>query len=164
MPAMTPPIVILEWYELVHAMGTGMVRSAASMSNGHNPSRSVVSSNPWEIIQRHCVGAAAELAVAKFRGVYWDGSVGTYHAVTDVPGCDVRSTPDPNGSLILRDDDPADRWYCLVITAPPSFRLVGFIRGEDGRRDEWLRNPHGQRASWFVPQAALLPIRSVSPQ
>jgi hypothetical protein len=103
-------------------------------------------------------GTCGELAVAKMLNKYWAPSVNTFHVLPDIhPNIEVRTTEQIDGSLIVRENDPEDRWYVLVIGAPPVMDVRGFIRGSDARRDEWMRNPGGHRPAWFVPQAALTP-------
>ena len=102
-------------------------------------------------------GTCGELAVAKAINRYWAPSVNTFHKIPDIePNIEVRTTNNPNGSLIVRDNDPDDRYYVLVIGDPPTFNICGYIKGSDAKRDEFLRNPHGHRPSFFVPQAALI--------
>lgn len=101
-------------------------------------------------------GTCGELAVAKLFNKYWAPSVNTFHGVPDIePNIEVRTSENPNACLIVRDNDPDDRWYVLVIGIPPVMDVRGFIRGSDAKRDEWVRNPGGHRPSWFVPQSAL---------
>jgi hypothetical protein len=107
-------------------------------------------------IQQEITGACGEMAVCKALGKFWSPSVNTFHDVPDIdPNIEVRTTDRENGSLIVRDNDPEDRWYFLVTGVPPLMRVVGAIRGGDAKRDEWVRDPHGHRPAWFVPQEAL---------
>lgn len=105
------------------------------------------------------LGACAELAVAKWLGIPWTRSVGTYHREADVgEDIDVRCTDREHGRLILRESDQPYRWFVLVTGSPPNMMLQGYIRAEDGMRPEWYRDPHGYGGAWFVPQVALTPI------
>ena len=105
-------------------------------------------------------GACGELAVAKAINRYWAPSVNTFHNKPDIePNIEVRSTARAENCLIVRDNDPEDRYYFLVIGEPPTFQILGYMKGSDAKRDEWRRNPHGHRPAWFVPQEALTPIK-----
>lgn len=107
-------------------------------------------------------GCAAEMAVAKYLGVYWYPGVNTFKA-PDVGACiQVRSTPYRSGHLIIRDNDtvPQHRTV-LVITQPPYFKLVGWAFVGEVRRGE--RRPADDRgvAGWWFPQDRLRPMRSL---
>jgi hypothetical protein len=111
------------------------------------------------------VGACGELAFCKATGRYFTPSVNTFHGVADVDKkIEVRSTDRDDGSLIIRDNDNPQRWYVLVTGSPPKMTVRGFIKGGKARRDEWVRDPHGYRKAWFVPQNALSPLPKDSPK
>lgn len=106
------------------------------------------------------LGAASELAVARWLGVPWLRSVNTFHDQADVgEDVDVRSTDRREGSLILRDNDPPYRWFVLVTGVPPALSLNGYIWGADAMAPRWWRNAHGTSGAWFVPQSELIPIQ-----
>lgn len=105
------------------------------------------------------LGACGEVAVAKLTNKFWSPSVNVMHRVADVGhDIEVRSTDRQNGSLIVRPNDDPCRWYFLVTGGPPVLTVCGYIKGEDAQKEEWVRNPHGHRKAWFVPQSALTPI------
>jgi hypothetical protein len=114
-------------------------------------------------LHEETLGAAGEMAFCKWANVYWSPSVDTFHYIPDASTCiEIRATDRDPGtsacSLIVRDNDPPDRWYYLVTQSPADSLLLtvqGGIRGLDARRDEWRSNPHGHRESWFVPVCAL---------
>jgi len=103
------------------------------------------------------------MAFCKWANIYWSPSVDTFHYIPDADTCvEIRTTDrDPESgrcSLILRDNDPPERWYYLITQSPHNslyMTVQGCIRGHDGRRDEWLSNPNGHRESWFVPVNSL---------
>lgn len=101
------------------------------------------------------MGAVGELAFAKYREIPWDESVDTYHGTPDVGGVEVRATTYEDGHLVIRDNDADDRIFVLVTGSAPEVEIRGWIRGADAKRDEFLRDPHGYRQAWFVPQDAL---------
>lgn len=107
-------------------------------------------------MQDEILGACGELAVCKSVNKFWSPSVNTFHGIADAGhNVEVRTTQRINGSLIVRDNDPDDRWYYLVVGTPPTMTVVGYIKGSEAKRDQWLRDPHKHRLSWFVPQDAL---------
>jgi hypothetical protein len=113
-----------------------------------------------ERITQEITGACGELAVAKFLGKYWSPSVNTFHSFPDIePNIEVRSTVLTTGCLPVRDNDADDRYYFLAVGTPPTMTVVGYIRGSDAKRQQWLRDPNGYRPAYFVPQEALLQPR-----
>lgn len=117
-----------------------------------------------ERLTEETIGACGELAVCKAFGWEWSESVNTFHEIPDVAdNVEVRSTGHLDGSLIVRDNDDETRWYVLVVGKPPNMTVVGRIKGYEARQNQFVRNPHGHRRAWFVPQNALekFPERSV---
>jgi hypothetical protein len=105
---------------------------------------------------------AAELAVAKWRNVYWSGGVfDAGRAEYDAgEGRQVRHTAHPRGRLIIYpEDNPQDK-VMLVTGKSPVYRLVGWLfAGEAqqvGKDHEWWLKPDNKRSpSWWVPQDKL---------
>lgn len=113
--------------------------------------------NPWK---NDIEAACAEMAYAKYRRRYWDFSVygkKERHLLKagDVGHEQVRWTDLEDGSLIIRTDDDPENYFVLVIGMVPDFYMIGYIKGSDGLKDEYIRGPHGGVRSWFVPQSAL---------
>lgn len=152
--------VRLQWYEFLGSANVGLLRFSTSGLQNLDPHQSTGAPRSWmERLADEIYGACAERAFCKARSLYWDGSINTFHGRADAGRAwEIRATPHPGGSLIIRDNDPEDRWYVLVIAAPPEFRIVGAMQGGAARRPEWLRNPGGRRPSWFVPQEAVPPL------
>lgn len=152
--------VKLEWYEFLGAAIVALERFSTSGLQNLDPHQSTGSPRSWmDRVNDELYGASAERAFCKWRELYWDGSVNTFHGKADAgKAWEIRATPRLDGCLIVRDNDPPERWYVLVIANPPAFRVVGAMRGADARRPEWMRNPGGRRPSWFVPQGAVPPI------
>jgi hypothetical protein len=140
-------LVELSTEELLLAAIVGVRRYVESIAAGH----SSIFATDWS---RHVEGAAAELAFAKDRGLYWTGV--TQLARTDVSGVQVRHTTRPDGCLVIRDRDClANEPTVLVTGAAGVYRLVGWIRPAFARREEWRRDPNGYGPAYFVPQSAL---------
>lgn len=113
-------------------------------------------------IQEEFVGACGEIAVGKAANKFFVPSVNTYHRVPDcLSDCEVRSTDREDGALIVRDNDSDERKFILAVAVGETVRLVGWLTGRDAKKQEWVKNPHGWRQSWFVPQSALRPIEEV---
>jgi len=106
----------------------------------------------WTI---HIEGAAGEMAVAKLRNRYWNGSVNTFKTGGDVGAVQVRTRSKAHYDLIVRDDDRNDDAFFLVIGSIPVFDVVGWIKGRDAKRPEWLQTYGERPPAYFVPQSAL---------
>jgi hypothetical protein len=102
-------------------------------------------------------GACAELAFAKWVGVYWGAGVDTFH-VPDVGELHVRHTVRSDGSLVLRRHDADEPLYVLLTGEVPTFVIRGAMRGRDGKRSEWLRDPGDVFPAYFVPQSELVSV------
>lgn len=144
-------LVTLDLFEIEMAAHVGLRRRLEALRVGLRDRHGYQGEDPWE---GDIQGAAAELAVAKKLGRYWDGSVNTFKR-GDVGAAQVRSTPRRDGSLIVRSNDSEDDFYILVTGAIPEFNVVGYIRGADAKADRFRRAPAGRPAAWFVPQSAL---------
>lgn len=158
---MTRPIdrtVTLSPREFALAVQVGAQRLAESTERGHNHA-STYQRDYLKRLEEETLGACGEMALCKALRWFWSPSVGTFHAVADVGrNVEVRCTRRPDGALIVRENDAPERWYVLVTGEPPTFTVRGYIRGAAARRPEYIRDPHGHRPSWFVPQSALTPM------
>ena len=111
----------------------------------------------------HVQGAAGELAFAKFRNLYWSGSVGTFRQGGDVGPIQVRTRSNWNHDLIVRDGDRDDDVFVLVVGTIPRFRIIGWLRGGDAKQPRY-RKTYGERpAAFFVPQSDLRPFEKTQP-
>ena len=135
--------------EIEIAKSIGCLRRMASMKQGHKNAHGFDGSTAWDI---DIEGAAAELAYCKYRGKYWGGCVNTYKGADVGSNVQIRSTTRPDGCLIVRDNDPDDHFFVLVVGRIPAFTVVGFIKGCDAKQKKWIRNPNGREACYFVPQ------------
>jgi hypothetical protein len=148
-------IELTDW-EVKHCVDVANARMAVSNARGLN-NASTYERTYLERIRQEVLGACGEMAVCKATGRFWSPSVDTFHRVPDIhPDIEVRATHYLNGCLPVRNNDPDDRWYTLVVGEPPKLRVVGSIRGHQAKRQEWLSNPHGHRPVYLVPQSALI--------
>ncbi len=153
-----PVEITLDPWEFKHCVDVANIRMAISNERDLNHASTYVRGYV-ERIKQETLGACGEMAVCKVIGKFWKPSVNTFHNIADIePDIEVRSTDRQDGCLIVRDNDPDERWYFLVIGEPPNVTVVGYIRGADARQERWLRNPNDFRKAYFVPQSALLTI------
>jgi hypothetical protein len=112
-------------------------------------------------VEEEIVGACGEMAVCKALGRFWTPSVNTFHKTADVPpDIEVRATKRDDNCLIVRDNDPDDRYYFLVVGEPPDMTVVGYLKGSEAKKNQWVRDPGNRRRAWFVPQEALHHIKN----
>lgn len=148
----------LTWFEFFQAANVGVMRNmqARRLKRPDNHGKDIRDiEGGWG---PHIEGACAECLVAKTLNIYWEavwreidksrGDVGDYQ---------VRSTIRENGCLLLHPENPDEAEYILVVGLAPKQRIVGKIRGSEGKKDEYWRTDTG-RPAFFVPQAKLTPL------
>lgn len=156
-------LVTLSEEECMQAAVLGAARRIKSKTAGLRDNHGLTGGKGWDL---DIEGAMAEMAMAKAMGVYFDPTVGTFKAPDVVSrsgaGVQVRSTTRKDGRLIVRDPDPDDELYVLVISALPRFRIVGWMRGGDAKQDRYKtapdRGPRKRKPAYFVPQKDLQPF------
>jgi len=104
------------------------------------------------------VGVCGEIAVAKFKGVWFSPLLNTFHYTPDCLGYEVRATDRVEGRLIVRENDADDRKYILATTDGSDVILVGWLFGGEAKQDRWRSNPNDYRECWMVPQKFLHPM------
>lgn len=98
--------------------------------------------------------AIAEMAVSKYRGIYWIGHRNSTADLTD--GREVRATIYENGHLLLHETDKDDRRFVLVVAKAPIYSIRGqFLAGNGKIDDYWHEADASGEACWWVPQALL---------
>ena len=158
----------IEWYEFVSAVNVANARFIAARTAGlEQNGRSGYKS--WsERMKLDIVGTCAEILVAKNLGTYFPSSVNTFHSEPDLmwngTPIEVRSTIYPNGKLIVRDNDPENSFYVLVVGDPPNQRIAGKILGIDAKfPDYWVEGKPGTKGCWMVDQSDLNPLSHLLP-
>ena len=148
--------VTLNWYEAAMASDVGRMRRLSSIKAGLVDKAAMYSPGWSEDVE----GACAELALAKYLNIHWDGSVNTFKSRPDVGNLEVRVTTYPSGRLIVRPSDSDEAIYALVVGVCPNYRIVGCISGKDAKQPQWLTAPDhkGRPEAYFVPQDQLSPV------
>jgi hypothetical protein len=147
-----PRIIILTATELMVASYVGSARNVQSMMRGWQRA-SGIQTETWS---SNIEGAAGEMAVAKLLNIYWQPVVGKLDA-DDVGPYQVRTNMSRKlDDLCLRPRDREDRFYISVLSFAPEFHVLGFIKGADGKREQWLRDgTPGHPQCYYVPRAEL---------
>ncbi len=73
----------------------------------------------------------------------------------DVAGFHVRSTPWPNGKLIVRPGDPEDNVYVLVVGSGKEWRVIGTAVGHEAIRPEFWYDENRRPGCYMLPQDRL---------
>src|SRR5215467_14477408 len=113
--------ITLSFSEMFSAALCGVMRRITSIKEGY-ANKKHAEKNDWAI---DIEGAIAELAMAKLLGSYWEPTNRSFKA-PDLGEIHIRSTCHPSGHLIIRPNDPEEK-YTLVITNGQKCRICGFI-------------------------------------
>jgi len=140
-------------YEMAQGANTGSLRHIGAIKRGYKSKTKLQSS--WN---SHIEGACGEIAVSKAMGKYWGGSINTFKKGGDIDGSDeweVRTRSKEGNDLILREDDPEDRIYFLVVGVCPTYEIKGWIKGINGMLNAFSANYGNYGYAYFVPQTFL---------
>jgi hypothetical protein len=145
--------VYLQPYEIERAAWVGVRRNVEAVLGGKAAGWGSAS-DCW---RPHIQGAAAELAVAKFLGTYWEGHVNTFQRRPDVMGAEVRWSS--VATLKRRPKDPADMKYILVTGEIPRLTIHGWMWGHEIEALGNYADP-GERGvpAWFISAEQLHPM------
>lgn len=135
----------------MQAATAGTVRRLTSIQAGYNSNKHHARSDWATDIE----GAAAELAVARALGAYWDAGNKTFKGA-DVGNVQVRSTTVDNGKLIVRPNDDPAAVFILVTGRVPDLTLRGWMSGKEAKQKKYKVGP--LQNFWWVPQQDLHPL------
>lgn len=139
--------------EIELAVGVGTRRQLRSILAGRRDAYGF-KGDPWRV---HIEGAMGEMALAKALGRFWSGAGERFEDDTDVGGIQVRTRSNHKYELYLWPKDEDDPIYVLVTGTPPVFRVRGWIRGKDAKKQEWFKSI-GRAPAFFVPNEKLKPM------
>lgn len=147
-------MVTLSASEALMASYVGCQRRVASLARNCRDRHGYDGKNAWE---QDVLGALAEFAVAKALDMHWSGSVNAWKRPDLGRSYQVRVTTYADGRLLVRDSDPLDDTYILVVQLGAlEFRVAGQIAGRLARNPAWWSRPDPSRPGcWCVPQTAL---------
>jgi hypothetical protein len=145
--------VRLSQTEIQNCDEIGRRRQAAT---GHLPDAHGL--EPAQRLLRHQQGARAEKAVSVALGLPWVPEVDDYREIggNDVGPYGVRATEYTTGGLILHPKDEDERVFILVVARAPDFTLVGWLRGADGKRQEFWNDTKLRRSPAYLVEQRLL--------
>jgi hypothetical protein len=154
--------VTLTWFESAMGAEVGRLRQLAALKDG------LVHQYGFDGIgwTEHIEGACGEIAVAKYLGIYWGGSVNTFKSEDLGGGIQVRTRSRDDYDLIVRPGDNDDEIFVLVTGRCPHYTIRGWILGRDAKQGEFRADHGGRSSAYFVPQERLQcpsNLRSPSP-
>lgn len=150
--------VKLTWHEMLLASTIGSRRHIEALRAEKKDSFGFNGETGWQV---HIEGCCGELATAKALNIYWNGSINTYKHGADVGSIQVRTRSKNDYDLIVRNNDKNEDTFILVVGQAPDYRVVGWIKGRDAKKEIYSKTYGNRPAAFFVPQAALHPIESL---
>jgi hypothetical protein len=144
-------VVMLTIGEMMEAATTGCARHIKSVFDKRKGRARAEEEKGWQI---NIEGAAGEIALAKWRGEYWEAHIDNFDG-GDVGKDQVRTTKHPGGHLILREKDRGDDIFYLLTGESPRFVIRGWILGREGKREKYFGTPNNRPKVWWVPQSEL---------
>ena len=145
------PLIELEYAEIQQA---ALVANQRYLECVKSNKKSVAGETMHDHLTRHIAGAMAEMAFAKYKGLYWSkGGPG----LSDVGEFEVRVTHIRRGKLILRSHDKRDATFYLLVGEHGKYKIIGSIKGSDGMQDCFV-DPldENRKPAWAVPQDKLI--------
>lgn len=122
--------------EVAYAAFHGLWRRTKKLSGEHADREQTLKRSTWD---NEIEGACAELAYCKFRGIYWTGATGLRSV--DGGRDEIKWTHHNGGGLILNRSASDGVRYILVDGFAPQYRIVGWMLGREGKRDNyWTRD------------------------
>jgi hypothetical protein len=144
--------ITLTWSEVMQAAMVGVMRRVTDLRDKRQGAYGIPSDAPvWDYDVEGCCG---EMAAAKALGIYWSGAHGSL-CVPDIgEGFQVRTRclrTRQSNNLILHPADKDSAVFILVLGTAPTYDVAGWIRGAEGKRQEFWSDPAGGRPAFFVP-------------
>jgi len=143
-------VIELDEWEMLLAAHAGIMRQVENLKRNRTPHYGAKNTNDWQL---HIEGCMGEFALAKFLNIRWSGK-GRLRA-PDVGDVDVRTRSRDFYELILHPNDPDDRVFWLLCGVNGRYTVKGWIRGRDGKKQEFWKDPAKGRPAFFVPHSAL---------
>lgn len=136
----------LERYEMEIASSVGRARNLSAIARGSKDVYPSDSQNAWG---QHIDGAGAEMAFAKYIGLYWDGSVDTYRSGTgDLPYTQIDVKHSRDGKWKVKERDKGD--LVLVRGTMPEYIIEAYCNAESVRR--YMPAFKEPACLWYVPE------------
>jgi len=134
----------------------GVMRQVSNLKKKRTDRYDCPISMGWEF---HILGAIGEAIFAKWRNLYWCGSLGNFDAA-DVGKYQVRTRSEEWHSLIVHKEDNDNDIFVMITVRGDEHTLCGWLRGHECKQDKWWddpsrRNGKKSRPAYFIPQSTL---------
>lgn len=103
-------------------------------------------------------GAGGEIAAAKALKLYWPATVDTYDKPDIGEKTQVRTAGKDHYCLIVREDAKDDEIYVHVTGRLPFYKVWGYIKASEAKKDKYIKAPNNRDPAWFVPASDLKQI------
>jgi hypothetical protein len=156
-----PPVVLLPAAEIRRAVRLARAIAGAKSSDGRRDRFAVRGDHVQLDIEAFC----AELAVARYLGLPWNGDLLERPKMRRAKPADVgddvevRTWGGAGRYFPVRDGDPPDRRIVVVGGRQPAYLILGWIRAGDAMRPAWRFDDRRRSAYWRVPQSELRPLQ-----
>jgi hypothetical protein len=139
-------LVRLERYEMELASTVGRARNLSAIVK---QSKDVYPSDSQSAWGQHIDGAGAELAFAKFIGLYWDGSVDTYRSGSgDLPYTQIDVKHSRDGKWKVKERDKGE--LVLVRGTMPEYVIEAYCNADDIKK---YKPTYSEPTKlWLVPE------------
>ncbi len=138
--------------EMLHSGTVGLKRQIESLLSNRQMRYRSGNDDGW---RNHIEGAMAELAAAKALKLHWPATINNFHGADIGEKIQIRLRLN-GGRLIVRERDKDDHWFSLVTGGAPKYDVVGYIKGADAKKEDWLDDPQGKGfPCYWVPYHAL---------
>lgn len=146
-------MITLSASEMMLAAQAGVMRTVENLVRGSGGSHGATVDDWTMSIE----GALAEWAASKALGIHWPGKGKMRGA--DAGDLQVRSTKNPNGSLLLHPSDKDGDVFVLMVMvgSPMDWQAAGWMRAEDGKQKQYWRTDV-RSPCFLVPQKDLNPM------
>lgn len=110
------------------------------------------------------LGAFGEMAVAVLLGIKncLFRETKPRRGSCDLPHFDVKTSSRHHGDLIVQFDGPPDQTYVLATVQGEDYRVHGWMHASEAMQPQWKADPLGYRPAYFVPQARLHPMSTIT--
>lgn len=151
-----PPVVTFTESEMLIAGNVAVQRYAQNLARGKPEMYGAPDRYGFQYMIDGCFG---ELAVAKHKNWFWNGSVGNLLA-KDVGNVQVRATRMEQPALILHDKDLDGDIFILVKLMANTATLCGWLYGREGKQEQyWSTGKGGVRPAYFIPEGDLRRVK-----
>ena len=103
-------------------------------------------------------GAGGEIAAAKALKLYWPATVDTFDKPDIGENTQVRTAQKDNYCLIIRETAKDHEIYVHVTGRLPFYKVWGYIKAIDAKKDKYKKAPNNREPAWFIPAEDLKAI------